>query len=96
MQQRPSSTDINLSIKKLTTRPSDLFLKQYNNNNNNNNITNVEPEMYDYTSYNWSQWNSNENLKEKSGDYTKKTLDRFTTESSYTWNIRHNMKSTAA
>jgi hypothetical protein len=21
---------------------------------------NVEPEMYDYTSYNWSQWNSNE------------------------------------
>jgi hypothetical protein len=27
--------------------------------------TNVEPEMYDYTSYNWSHWNSNEKLKEK-------------------------------
>ena len=29
--------------------------------------TNVEPEMYDYTSNNWSHWNSNEKLKEKSG-----------------------------
>jgi hypothetical protein len=39
-----------------------------NNNNNNNNITNdVEPEMYDYTSYDWSQWNGNEKLKEKPG-----------------------------
>ena len=27
--------------------------------------TNVEPEMYDYTSNNWSHWNSNERLKEK-------------------------------
>jgi hypothetical protein len=27
--------------------------------------TNVEPEMYDYTSNNWSHWNSNEKLKEK-------------------------------
>jgi hypothetical protein len=26
---------------------------------------NVEPEMYDYTNNNWSQWNSNEKLKEK-------------------------------
>ena len=26
--------------------------------------TNVEPEMYDYTSNNWSHWNSNEKLKE--------------------------------
>ena len=26
--------------------------------------TNVEPEMYNYTSKNWSHWNSNENLKE--------------------------------
>ena len=24
--------------------------------------TNVEPEMYDYTSNNWSHWNSNEKL----------------------------------
>jgi hypothetical protein len=29
--------------------------------------TNVEPEKYDYTSYNWSHWNSNKKLKEKSG-----------------------------
>jgi hypothetical protein len=26
--------------------------------------TNVEPEMYDYTSNNWSHWNSNEMLLE--------------------------------
>ena len=24
--------------------------------------TNVEPEMYDYTSNNWSHWNSNEKI----------------------------------
>jgi len=29
------------------------------------NLTNVEPEMYVYTSNIWSHWNSNENLKEK-------------------------------
>ena len=29
--------------------------------------TNVEPEMYDYTSNNWSHWNSNEKLKGKFG-----------------------------
>jgi len=29
--------------------------------------TNVEPEMYDYTSNNWSHWNSNEKLKEGGG-----------------------------
>jgi hypothetical protein len=52
--------------------------------------TNMEPEMYDYTRYNWSHWNSNENLKEKSGSY------RFSTEDSYTWNITHNTESTAA
>jgi hypothetical protein len=23
----------------------------------------VEPEIYDYTSYNWSHWKSNENLR---------------------------------
>jgi hypothetical protein len=43
---------------------------------------NVEPEMYDYTSNNWSHWNSNENLKEKSGSYTRKKFDRFTTKDS--------------
>ena len=57
--------------------------------------TNVEPEMYDCTSNNWSHWNSNEKLKEKFGNCTKKTFDRFTTKDSYTWNITHNTESTA-
>jgi hypothetical protein len=57
--------------------------------------TNVEPEMYDYTSNNWSHWNSNEKLKEKFGSYTRKTFSRFTTKDSYTWNITHNTDSTA-
>jgi len=57
--------------------------------------TNVEPEMYDYTSNNWSHWNSNEKLMEKCERYTRKTLDRFTTKDSYTWNITHNTESTA-
>ena len=57
--------------------------------------TNVEPEMYDCTSNNWSHWNSNEKLKEKFGNYTRKTFDRFTTKDSYTWNITHNTGSTA-
>jgi hypothetical protein len=64
----------------------------YNNNNNNNT---VEPEMYDYTSNNWSHWNSNEKLKEESGSCTRKTFDSFTTKDSYTWNITHNAESTA-
>jgi len=45
---------------------------------------NVELEMYDYTSNNWSHWNSNEKLKEKFGNCTRKTFDRFTTKDSYT------------
>ena len=49
--------------------------------------TNVEPEMYDYTNNNLSHWNSKEKLKEKFGSCTGKTLDRFTTKDSYTWNI---------
>ena len=57
--------------------------------------TNVEPEMYDSTSNNWSHWNSNEKLKEKFGSGTRKTFDRFTTKDSYTWNITHHMESTA-
>jgi hypothetical protein len=39
--------------------------------------TNVEPEMYDYTSNNWSHRNSNEKLKEKFGSCTRKTFDRL-------------------
>jgi len=57
--------------------------------------TNVEPEMYDYTSNNWSHWNINEKLKEQFGRYTWKTFDRFTIKDSYTWNITHNTESTA-
>jgi len=57
--------------------------------------TNVETEMCDYTSNNWSQWNSNKNIKEKFGSSTRKTLDRFTTKDSCTWNITHNKESTA-
>jgi hypothetical protein len=57
--------------------------------------TNVELEMYDYTSYNWSHQISYEKLKEKSGSYTRKTFDGFTTEDSYTWNMRPNTESTA-
>jgi hypothetical protein len=56
---------------------------------------NVEPEMYDYTSNNWSHWNSNEKLKEKFGSRNTKTFDRFTTKDSCTWNITHNTESTA-
>ena len=55
--------------------------------------TNVEPEMYDYTSNNWSHWNSNKKLKEKFGSCTRKTFDRFTTKDNYTWNITHNTES---
>jgi hypothetical protein len=35
-------------------------------------------EMYDYTSNNWSYWNSNEQLRETFGSCTRKTFDRFT------------------
>ena len=55
--------------------------------------TNVEPEMCDYTSNNWSHWNSNEKLKEKFGSCTRKTFDRFTTKDSYTWYITHDKES---
>jgi hypothetical protein len=57
--------------------------------------TNVETEMYGYTSNNENHWNSNEKLKEKFGRYTRNTFDRFTTKDSYTWNITHNAESNA-
>ena len=34
-------------------------------------------------------------LRKKFGSCTRKTLDRFTTKDSYTWNITHNTESTA-
>jgi len=57
--------------------------------------TNVETEMYDYTSKNWGHWNSNEKLNAKFERCSRKTFDRFTTKDSYTWNITHNTESTA-
>ena len=51
--------------------------------------TNVEPEMYDCTSNNWSHWNSNEKLKEKFGNWTTKTFDRFTTKDIYVVYLEH-------
>jgi hypothetical protein len=57
--------------------------------------TNVEPEIYDYTSHNWSHWNRNEKLNEKFGSCTRKIFDRVTTTDSYTWKITHNTESTA-
>ena len=47
---------------------------------------NVEHEMYDYTSSNWSHWNSNKRFKEKFGSHARKTFNRFATKDSYTWN----------
>ena len=60
-------------------------------------ITNVEPEMYNYISNNWSHWNSNEKLKKKKIFWicTKNAFDEFTTKGSYTWNITHNTESNA-
>jgi len=57
--------------------------------------TDVEPEMHDYTSKNWSDWNNNEKLKEKFGNCTGKTFYRFTINDSHTWNITHNTESNA-
>ena len=54
--------------------------------------TNVEPEMYDYASNNWSHWNSNDKLKENletvPGKHSIDSLQK-------TWNITHNTESTA-
>jgi hypothetical protein len=61
----------------------------------NTDATNMEPEMYNNTSNNWSHWNSNEKLKEQFGSCTRKTFDRFTTKDSCTWNITHNTEITA-
>ena len=56
---------------------------------------NVEPEMYDCTSNNRSHQNSNKGFKEKFGNHTRKTFNRFIPKDSYTRNITHNMESTA-
>jgi len=45
--------------------------------------------------YNNNNNNNNNKLKEKFGNCTRKTFDRFTTKDSHTWNITHNKESTA-
>ena len=51
---------------------------------------NVEREVCDYTSRNWSHWSTNKRFKETFGRHTSKTFYRFTTKDSCTWNITHN------
>jgi len=41
--------------------------------------TNVEHEVYDYTSNNWNQRNGNKRFKEKPRTHTRKTFNRYTT-----------------
>jgi hypothetical protein len=75
-------------VRKNTTTTTTTTTNNNNNNKNNN-------KMYDYTSNNWSNWNSNEKLMEKFESHTRKIFDRFTTKDSCTWNITHNTESTA-
>ena len=49
----------------------------------------------DYIGNKWSHRNGNKRLKEKFGSHIRKTVNRLTTEDSYTWNIKHNMESAA-
>jgi len=56
---------------------------------------NVEYEMYDYTGNNWSHQRSNKRFQETFGSNTRKSFNTITTKGSYTWNITHNMESTA-
>ena len=57
--------------------------------------TNVEYEMCDHTSNNWSQRKSNKRFKEKFESHTRKTFSRFTTKDIYTSNITLNTESIA-
>ena len=59
------------------------------------NTTNVEPEMTIVPVITGATGIVTRRVKEKFGNYTRKTLDRFTTKDSYTWNITHNTESTA-
>ena len=52
----------------------------------------MEYEMYDYNGNKWSHQSSNKGLKEKFGNVTRKTFNRFTTKDGYTWNVIHNME----
>jgi hypothetical protein len=56
---------------------------------------NLELEIYGYTGYNWSHWDGKGKLKEKSGSYSRKRIDRFTRADSCTWNSTHNTERAA-
>ena len=56
---------------------------------------NMEYETYDYTDTYWSNRNSNRWFKEKLGKCARNRFNRFNSKDSYTWNITHNMISTA-
>ena len=42
----------------------------------NGDASNLEHEMHDHTSHNWSHWNSNR-FKEKFGRHARKTFNRY-------------------
>lgn len=50
---------------------------------------NVEYEVYDCTSSNWSHWKSERRFKETFGIHARKTFNRFTKKDSCTWNSTH-------
>jgi len=52
-------------------------------------------EFYNNNNNNKSLKKKKKKEKEKFGNCTRKTFDRFTTKDSYTWNITHNTESTA-
>ena len=56
--------------------------------------TNVEHGMYGHTGNNWSQRNSNTELKEKSASYTRNTFNRLFTKHGYAWKITRTAEST--
>jgi hypothetical protein len=55
----------------------------------------VKLELCDYTSNNWSHWNSNEKLKEKFGNYTRQAFDRYTKKDAVLGTSHVNKESTA-
>lgn len=57
----------------------------------NGDAWNLEHEMHDHTSHNWSHWNSNR-FKEKFGRHARKTFNRYIGTHSFAWNITQNVK----
>ena len=57
--------------------------------------TNVETEMCGRTGSNWSHQNNKTVFIETFGSHNRKIFNRLTTQDSCTWNVTHNMESTA-